>query len=466
MTLPTLDLNHALTTSLDGRGLDPERLGEGGDLQERFAAAHAVVEQMRAAGRLGFLDLPGDDALKARVAEIAEGFGQWFNDVVVLGIGGSGLGAVALREALLPPEWNALGDEDRDYHPRLHIVDNPDPHTVEALFHRVDPGRALFVVISKSGSTAETLALYLVARERVARVVDPEQVRGHFLFITDPESGPLRELARAEDILTLPVPPNVGGRFSILSPVGLLPAAICGVDLDALLGGAAEMLERCRSATLLDNPAGALATVLWAADRELGQPIHVLMPYADRLRAFTLWFQQLWAESLGKTRGEEHVGPTPLPAVGATDQHAQVQLFMEGPRDKIVVFLAVDPPPGDVVVPGLHPELEAMAYLGGTTLGTLLDTERRATTEALRRRGRPSLTLEVGTADAHTLGALILLLELATVHAGALYGVDPLDQPGVELGKRLTYGLMGRPGHAAPDFPEVDGRWRIGGSSG
>lgn len=466
MSLPILDLNNALSSALEQGGIDPARLQRGGDLQKRFAEAHAVVEERRQSGALGFLDLPFDRATAERVAEVAESFGQWFEEVVVLGIGGSGLGAVALREALLIPGWNERSDEEREYHPRLHVVDNPDPRSVEALMSRIDPRKALFVVISKSGSTAETMALYLVARERVATVVDAEKVRGHFLFITDPERGALRALAEEEGIPTLPIPSNVGGRFSVLSPVGLLPAAVCGIDIDALLAGAAEMAEACRGTELLGNPAGALATVLWAADTELGHPIHVLMAYADRLRAFTLWFQQLWAESLGKVRGDGHVGPTPLPAVGATDQHAQVQLFMEGPRDKIVVFLGVDLPETDVAVPDLHPEVETMAYLGGASLGALLDAERRATTEALRLRSRPSITLEVGRVDARGLGALILLFELATVHAGALYGVDPLDQPGVELGKQLTYGLMGRTGYDAPRFPEADPRWRIDVTSG
>lgn len=466
MSLPILDLNNVLAPALAEGGLDPARLEIGGDLQRRFAEAHEVFERRRAAGDLGFLELPFDRETAGRVAEVAESFGQWFEDVVVLGIGGSGLGAVALREALLVPAWNERSDEVREYHPRLHVVDNPDPRTVQALFERIDPRRALFVVISKSGSTAETMALYLVARARVAAVVEAEQGRGHFLFVTDPERGALRALAEAEGIPTLPVPANVGGRFSVLSSVGLLPAAVCGIDIDELLAGAAAMVEACRGTDLRANPAAALATVLWAADTELDLPIHVLMAYADRLRAFTLWFQQLWAESLGKIRGDGHVGPTPLPAVGATDQHAQVQLFMEGPRDKIVVFLAVDGSGIEVEVPDLHPEVETMAYLGGAGLGTLLDAERRATTEALRLRSRPSITLEVGSADARSLGALIMLFEIATVYAGALYGVDPLDQPGVELGKRLTYALMGRHGYEAPDVPEVDERWRIGGTSG
>ncbi|MBT8403072.1 MAG: glucose-6-phosphate isomerase, partial [Gemmatimonadetes bacterium] len=342
MEYPILDLSHVLAAAVGPSGIDPDRLEEDGDLQRRFESALETVAAWKEEGRLGFLDLPYARDTSRRVAELAESFGQWFEDVVVLGIGGSGLGAIALREALLGPGWNERDDEERGYYPRLHVLDNPDPATVDALLGRLDLRKTLFVVISKSGSTAETMAQYLVARERVGLVVDPESLRGHFLFITDPEKGVLRTIADAEGIPTLPVPDNVGGRFSVLSPVGLLPAAVCGIDIEALLDGAAEMEAACREPAPARNPAGALATLLHSADTEYGQSIHVLMAYADRLRAFTLWFQQLWAESLGKVKGDGNVGPTPLPAVGATDQHAQVQLFMEGPRDKVVVFLAVD----------------------------------------------------------------------------------------------------------------------------
>ena len=238
------------------------------------------------------------------------------------------------------------------------------------------------------------------------------------------------------------MPPNVGGRYSVLSPAGLWPAAAVGVDLDALLAGARAMAERCMGEALLANPAGLFATLLHAADVEQGRNVHVLMPYGDRLRSLALWFQQLWAESLGK----ELKGPTPLPALGATDQHSQVQLFMEGPHDKVVVFVAAAEAGEGVPIPRLHGETEELGYLGGHTLGALLDAERRATTEALRRAGRPSLTLELGRIDAYSVGALSMLFQIATVYAGALYGVDPLDQPGVELGKRLACGLLGAHG--------------------
>jgi glucose-6-phosphate isomerase len=188
----------------------------------------------------------------------------------------------------------------------------------------------------------------------------------------------------------------------------------------------------------------------------------VLMPYADRLRSLALWFQQLWAESLGKARRLDGTvrpaGPTPLAAVGATDQHSLLQLLMEGPHDKVVLFVAVEDPGVDVPIPGRHPGIPALSYLGGHTLAGLLDAERRATAEALRREGRPNATFVLPRVDARTLGQLFMLLEIATVYAGALHGVDPLDQPGVELGKVLTYGLMGRDGFEAPEIDPGDPR--------
>lgn len=455
-----LDYANLLASHVDG-GVDPARLES--DLSQRFRAAHEAVETRRATGDMGFFDLPFAGEAATAVKEVADGFGQWFEDVVVLGIGGSGLGAVALRDALLGAFWNERDDEGREHFPRLHVVDNPDPSTFGRLLQRLDPARTLFNVVSKSGSTAETMSQYLVARGWLEESVEPDRVHGHFLFTTDPASGVLRHIADAEGIPTLSVPPNVGGRFSVLSAVGLLPAAVCGVDVDALLAGAAEMVEWCNSAELTANPAGILATLLHQADTEDGRHIHVLMPYADRLRSFALWFQQLWAESLGKARArdgsEVHSGPTPMASVGASDQHSLLQLFIEGPRDKVVLFVSVADRGGDVVIPRRHEDLPALAYLGGHSLGELLDAERRATAEALRREGRPNATILVPRVDERTLGQLFMLFEIATVYAGALYGVDPLDQPGVELGKQLTYGLMGREGHEAPAIDEGDPRW-------
>ncbi|MEM7415043.1 MAG: glucose-6-phosphate isomerase [Gemmatimonadota bacterium] len=455
------DFGNMMASRVEG-GVDAQHLET--QLAERFTTAHEVVQQQKAEGRLGFLDLPFATDSVQNVSTLADGFAQWFEDVVVLGIGGSGLGATAVKEALLGPFWNDRDAEGREHFPRLHVVDNPDPVTVGALFEHLDPARTLFNVVSKSGATAETMAQYLVARAWVEEAVGDDKARGHFLFTTDPHNGALRQIGEAEGIPMLPIPPNVGGRFSVLSPVGLLPAAVCGVDIAALLGGAASMLERCDGSALATNPAGLFASLLVEADVGAGRPIHVLMPYSDRLRPVALWFQQLWGESLGKVRGgdpSDLVGPTPLAASGATDQHSLLQLLMEGPHDKVVVLVGVEDPGADVVIPHRHPGLPTISYLGGHSLGALLDNERRATAEALRRSGRWNATISLPRVDAAALGALFMLLQMATVYAGALYGIDPLDQPGVELSKRLTYGLMGREGSEPPELETPDPRWIV-----
>jgi glucose-6-phosphate isomerase len=459
----TLDYGNMLAPRLAGRGIDPRRLAE---VKDAFKDAHADVQRRRAAGELGFFDLLEPSELTDQIRSFADGPGQAFENVVVLGIGGSALGTTALRNALRGTDWNQRDDEGRDHFPRLFILDNVDPSTVADLLDRIDVRRTLFNVISKSGTTAETMAQFLVVRERLEQALpDPDGSRRHLLFTTDPERGVLRDIADAESIATLPIPPTVGGRFSVLSAVGLLPAALVGIDCDAMLEGARAMAARCDAPDLETNPAGLFAVLQWLADREAGAPIHVMMPYADGLYSTADWYRQLWAESLGKRldrNGDEvFVGPTPVKALGATDQHSQVQLYIEGPFDKTITFLAVAERERDVVIPRLYSDIEALGYLGGRTLGELLDAERRATAAALAESGRMNMTITLPRLDAPAMGELIVMLEIATVYAGALYGIDPLDQPGVELGKQLTYGLMGRPGTEAASIPDPDPRWIV-----
>jgi glucose-6-phosphate isomerase len=409
-----------------------------------FTSAHTTFGKRYAAGELGFLSLPDDVALHKQSTDFAARAKGKFDDVVVLGIGGSALGPIALRTALLAPDWNALSDTERRGNPRLHVLDNVDPHTIVALLDRLNLERSLFVVISKSGGTAETMAQYLVVEDRLKK--GTRDAKEHLVFVTDPKNGALRAISNAERIPALDIPPAVGGRYSVLTPVGILPAALAGMDTAQLLAGAHDIAKQCTSETLAKNPAGLFATLQFLADSTLGRHIQVLMPYSDPLRNVADWFVQLWAESLGKHRqpGDPGVGPTPLAALGATDQHSKVQLFMEGPLDKTVTFISVRESPSDVTIPSLHSDVKELGYLGGHKLGELLSIEQRATAGALARRGRLSMTFHIDRVDAWHLGALFMLLEIATIYAGALYGVDPLDQPGVELGKQFTYAQLGR----------------------
>jgi glucose-6-phosphate isomerase len=443
----SVDYTNMLAPALGGRGLDPKWIDSSADA---FARAHADTEQRRTANELGFFDLPYATTVVDEIQQFADTIGQANRTVVVLGIGGSALGTLALQQALCKPRWNELDDEQRDQYPRLYVLDNVDPSTIAPLLDRIDMRTTLFNVVSKSGATAETMAQFLIVRERLGAVFPDDGYRRHLIFTTDPHKGVLRQIADAEQIATLPVPENVGGRFSVLSAVGLLPAALIGIDIHQLLRGAADMDERCRTDDLSQNPAGMFAMLQFLAHARAGANIHVMMPYSDRLYLAADWFRQLWAESLGKqvdrTGREVFAGPTPVKALGATDQHSQVQLYMEGPFDKTVTLLAVDSQPVDLTIPRLYSEIPALGYLGGHTLDELLNAERSATAKALAQHGRMNMTIRFPTLDAHTVGQFLMMLQIATVYGGALYNVNPLDQPGVELGKDLTYALMGRPG--------------------
>lgn len=410
-----------------------------------FAAAHAGVESKRS--NLGFLSLPTNEALLASTLAVAERTKGRFTDVLLLGIGGSALGPIALRTALRPLAWNTLDSASRQGYPRLHVLDNVDPSTIGTVLTRLELANTLVLVVSKSGGTVETMAQYLIVREALANALGEAKAREHLVFVTDPEVGALRRIARAEGITTLDIPQNVGGRFSVLSPVGLLPAALIGIDIRALLAGAADITKRAESTDPSVNPAGTFAVLQWLSDTQHGRHVQVLMPYSDPLRDIALWFVQLWAESLGKIRPDgTHAGPTPLPALGATDQHSQVQLFMEGPLDKTVTLIAVNGRTADGPIPSRHADIPELAYIGGHTLGELLDVERRATAGALAARGRFNATITLDAVDAWHVGALMQTFALATAYAGELYGVDAFNQPGVELGKNFAYAMLGKPG--------------------
>jgi glucose-6-phosphate isomerase len=430
-----------------------------------FATAHAGFAKLRESGEVGFADVVRDASLRDQATSYAQNAAGKFDDVIVLGIGGSALGPIALRTALRPSGWNLLDSARRGGMPRLHVLDNVDPETIDVLLDRLSLDRSLFIVTSKSGGTAETMSQFLIVNGRLGDA--GLEAREHFVFVTDPKQGALRPLASREGIPALDIPPSVGGRFSVLTPVGTLPAALIGIDVGSLLAGAADMAGRCATSELTANPAGVYAALQWLADTRHEKAINVFMPYSDPLRDMADWFVQLWAESLGKhTAGGESAGSTPLPALGATDQHSQVQLFMEGPLNKTVTFVAVRERATDVTIPRAFDDVKELAYLGGHTLGELIDIEQRATAGALAKRGRPNLTIHLDRVDAHHVGALMMLLEIATAYAGQLYGVDAFNQPGVELGKQFAYALLGRPG--AEDakrqweaLPKPDPRWSV-----
>ncbi|MFH0881519.1 MAG: glucose-6-phosphate isomerase [bacterium] len=422
------------------------------DLDKHWAKVEAALqglEARRKAGELPFYDLPQEKDTVKRIQEYADKNRSKFRNVVVLGIGGSALGSIALQEALKPTLWNERSDMDRDA-PRLFVPDNPDPEYLGAVMDICDPAETLYNVITKSGSTAETIAAFGALLGPLKEAVGND-FRDHIVFTTDPAKGALRQTAREEGITTFSIPSGVGGRFSVLTPVGLLPAALIGIDLDELLGGAAEQREKVFNREFDRNPSAAFALLQFLAHTQRGQKIHVMMPYSNALYRTADWFRQLWAESLGKKnnlKGETvNQGPTPVAALGATDQHSQAQLYVEGPNDKTFTFIFPQSYRRKVTVGKHFPDIETIDYLSGEDIGDLLRAEGEATQRALTAAHRPNMAFLLEEIAPDTVGGLMYLLEAATLVAGALYEVNPLDQPGVEAGKEATYALMGRAGY-------------------
>ena len=444
----SIDISRCMTGVEDGTSLTPKMLER---LAPRLAGARRAVLGAAGTGMLDWMDLPRQRP-DAYLDFAAQNAGR-YECLLVIGIGGSALGTTALATALLPFYYNELGSARRGLRPRLYMLDNVDPDETAALLDRLDLERTLVNVISKSGTTGESMAGYLVVRERLAATVGEAAVRDHLVFTTDPAGGALRMIGESSSVPMFDLSAGVGGRFSVLSAVGLLPAALTGMDVQGLLAGARDMAEWIESAQGWDNPACTFAGVQFLQDTGLGRCVSVMMPYSARLRDVADWYRQLWAESLGKATDRQgqtvNVGPLPVRALGVTDQHSQLQLYAEGPDDKVITFLGVKEFEETVTIPVPGPEAEALAYLGGHTLAELLWAEQKSTAWALAQRGTPSLTITLPRVDAFSVGALLYMLEMATAIAGELYDVDAFDQPGVELSKQATYALMGRSGYEA-----------------
>jgi glucose-6-phosphate isomerase len=439
-----LDYTNALTSAVGAHGLGEPELAA---LAEPSTRALAAV-QARRTQDLRWLDLPYRDAVRREIQAYAAAVRGRFENVCVLGIGGSALGNTALHSALDGPYHDLVPPAGR---PRLFVLDNIDPEWMAAFLAAVDPAKTVFNVISKSGTTAETMSQFLILRAELVRRLGEKAHREHLVITTDESKGVLREIVRRDGYRAFAVPDGVGGRFSVLSEVGLVSSALLGHDVEALHAGAAEMDRRCRAPQLLENPALLYAALQHGLHARRGLVMSVLFAYSHRLRHVADWYAQLLAESLGKKRARDgetvHRGPTPLRAVGVTDQHSQVQLYTEGPFDKWFTLLALEQPSEDVPIPKAYPDLEAVAYLGGRTLGELFRAEREGTRIALTEAGRPNVQIVLERIDAHALGQLVQLFEVAVAVMGEHYGVDAFDQPGVEAGKIAAYALMGRAGY-------------------
>jgi len=420
-------------------------------LQNVLDQAQTSLMSRRDSGEIDFSKLLAP--MKTQLAEIidyANAVAPKYDNFVVLGIGGSALGPLAVHQALNHYYYNELPPVKRGHRPRFYVMDNIDPVRFNELLQMLDPSKTLFNIISKSGNTSETMAQFLIVRDTLRRVCGDSYAE-HIVVTTDKEKGNLLPIALKEGYQRFVIPAGIGGRFSELTPVGLLAAAVCGIDVNQLLEGALAMDQWIQdSKGVLSNPAqlrAALAHLSW----QKGKNISVFMPYADGLKTMADWYAQLWAESLGKRFDRQgrvvHIGQTPVKALGVTDQHSQVQLYAEGPDDKVLTFVTVDKFEESREIP-IDLELpEDIQFLGGRTLEELLLSEQKATEYALTLAGRQHQKIVLSSLDAYNVGQLLLLLEWETAYMGELLNINAFDQPGVEEGKNGTYALMGRKGY-------------------
>ena len=440
----TLDVNHMMADIVgDMNGIDVSQVDE---LAKAAAHAHKAIEKNRGTGWLGWTELPyNQDEIVADIEKTAESVRKQFDAFVVLGIGGSALGPIMLQQALNHLHYNELPDGKRRG-PRFYVEDNIDPERMAALFDVIDVKKTCFNIITKSGATAETMSQYLILSEALKAAVGDEWPR-HIIATTDREKGNLIKLAAEHGFKTFFIPSTVGGRFSELTPVGLLPAAVCGIDIRALLHGAKCMDNRLKSDKVWENPALLEAVLQYICMENLDVGIQVVMPYADSLKYMADWFCQLWAESLGKNvtrQGDEcNVGQTPTKALGVTDQHSQLQLYTEGPYDKVVTLLKVGSFRATTAIPHGCEEFKDVAFLGGKTLNQLIEAERQGTEYALLKAGRMSQTITLPVVNENTLGQLIYFFEMTTAYAGELLDIDAFNQPGVEESKIASYAVLG-----------------------
>ena len=411
-------------------------------------SAYKRVKENRGTGMMGWTELPYNQ--KEVVADIlaeAKKIRKKFDNFVVLGIGGSALGPIAAFQALCHLRHNELSKSRRKY-PKLYVEDNVDPERMNALFDVLDLEKTMFNVITKSGSTSETMAQYLIIMDALKKKFG-DRACEHMIATTSANKGNLIKIAKSEGLKTFYIPDGVGGRFSELCPVGLLPAAVCGIDVKAMLAGAAYMDKLCKEKNVRKNPALLCAFLEYSA-MERGKNVSVMMPYADSLRFIADWYCQLWGESLGKAEDLDgnkiYAGQTPVKALGVTDQHSQIQLYREGPFDKVITFIGVENYRNDVAISEGCEDIPDVNFLSGHTMGELITAERKATEYALTTANRLNFTILLPEVNAFTVGQLLYLFEMETAFCGAMLNIDTFNQPGVEGGKNATYALFGRRG--------------------
>ena len=441
----TVDYNNMMTEMLGKNGIsETELLG----LEPRLEAAFDAVEANRGKGMCGWMDLPyNQEEIANDIIATANGVREWAESFVVLGIGGSALGPIAVFQALCHLHHNELPKEKRNA-PKFYVEDNVDPERMAALFDVIDLRTTCFNIITKSGATSETMSQYLIVLDALKKA--GLDVSKHIIATTDHKKGNLIKIAKEYNLKTFYIEDGVGGRFSELCPVGLLPAAVLGIDIKAMLSGAAFMDKICNEKDYRKNPALCAAALQYIAYNK-SRNVSVMMPYADSLKYIADWYCQIWAESLGKSVTKDgkpaFVGQTPVKSLGVTDQHSQVQLYTEGPFDKVITLIGVENYRTVTGIPHGAEDIPDVSFLGGHTQNELIAAEMKATAYALTKAGRMNFTITLPEVSAETIGQLLYFFEMQTAFSGELLDIDTYNQPGVEEGKKATYALLGKNGY-------------------
>ena len=439
------DYNNMMSDFIGEQGIKQEELDA---MKVKAADAVAKFNANRGQGWLGWTELPyNQDEIVADILAYAAEMKKKIEYFVVLGIGGSALGPAAVFTALCHYRHNDLPKDKQKI--KFLVEDNVDPERMLALLDVIEPEKTLFNVITKSGATSETMSQYLIISDLLKKKIGAKW-NEHIVATTSSARGNLIKLAKENNFKTFYIPESVGGRFSELCPVGLLPAAIMGIDIKAMLKGAEEMDKAC---TGVENNSALMCAVLQYIAMNKGKNISVMMPYADSLKYIADWYCQLWGESLGKAVDNDgkviHAGQTPVKSLGVTDQHSQVQLYTEGPFDKVITLIGVEKFRGDVTIPQGAEQFPDVNFLCGHTMGELINTERVATEYALTRSKHMNNTILLDEVNANTLGQLLMFFQLETAYEGYLLNIDAFNQPGVEEGKNATYALFNRKGYEA-----------------
>ncbi len=407
------------------------------------------IQENRGKGMTGWMDLPyNQDKVVLDIMEYAKSVKKNFDNFVILGIGGSALGPMAVFQSLCHLRHNELPKSKRKA-PKFYVEDNVDPERMASLLDVLKLEKTLFNVVTKSGSTSETMSQYLIIMDLLKKAFG-EKAKNHIVATTSQSKGNLIKIAKEEGLKTFYIPDGVGGRFSELCPVGLLPAAVLGINIKQLLRGAAYMDKKCSVKNYKRNPA-LMAAALQYISMKKGKNISIMMPYADSLKLMADWYSQLWGESLGKAvdlQGKEvFVGQTPVKALGVTDQHSQVQLYTEGPFDKVITLIGVENYRSKITISQGCEDFPDVSFLSGHTMNELIKAEMTATEYALTKNQRLNNIIMLPEVNAHSVGQLLMFFMMQTAYIGSMMNIDTFNQPGVEEGKNATYALLGRKGY-------------------